>query len=69
MLRNRLTNVAKAIKQRGFSTSFTEETYPGAMKALHWTMGIGIIGCVGCVKYAQQFNFKGNSDNDKKKYG
>ena len=36
---------------------------------MHWTMGTAIIGCVVNVKIAQQYNFKGNTAEDKKNIG
>ena len=53
MLRNRLGKLVSNARARGFSTALSEETYPMAMKVMHWTMGIGILGCVTCVKVAQ----------------
>ena len=38
---------------RTFSTSATPEAYPAGMKALHWGMATGILGCVISVKAAQ----------------
>ena len=47
------------------SASVPPEAYPFAMKFMHWTMGTAILGCVVNVKIAQQYNFKGNSKEDK----
>ena len=65
----RSSKLMQSMRRFSTSTPNAPEAYPTAMKAIHWGMATGIGGCVLFVKIAQQYNFKGNTKEDKANIG